>query len=199
MSSLSALASSVSLADEISRPTEIKEAVSAIKETVSVVSESFEHDFEIPSEPVNEIPTMRVVEDEPFEEEYDAEKNARALVNTLVGIDQFILNIAVIARSRASVGGSKAIERMKKAMTKEVMGEELTEMDKRLIARMKEYKSNMEMLSGKMMIRPEFKDQLIQAATDYCRETQFKIGSGTAFWANYVSSFAERVTQIIVM
>lgn len=196
---LAQLASAVSLADEIARPTEIKEtihpAIDHLKETLGNISDfSPEPEIEYLTQPIkNQNPL--VIEEE---EEYDAEKSARSLIWTLSAIDQFVLNIAVLLKSRHSVGGSKAIEKMKLAITKEFAGEELTENDKKLIARMKEYKANMEALSGEMLIKPDEMEKLIKVATDWCEETKFKVGSGTALFANYFGSLAERTTKIIM-
>lgn len=199
---LAQLASAVSLADEIARPTEIKESISpvleSVKETVSSITDfAREEEPTIPNPPVpNTEPKPPLIEEE--EEEYDAEKEARSLVYTLTAIDQFVLNIAVLLKCRHSAGGSKGITAMKTAITKEFAGEELTEEDRRLIARMKEYKANMEALSGEMLVKPEEMNRLIEVATSWCEETKFKVGSGTAFWANYVGSLAERTTKIIM-
>jgi hypothetical protein len=197
---LAQLASAVSLADEIARPTEIKETVAPVvdivKSVISTGSDFLEEETPIPA-PIIPIEQQNhpVIEEE---EEYDAEKAARSLIYTLTAVDQLVLNIAVLLKSRYSVGGSKAIEKMKVAITKEFAGEELTDHDKKLIARMKEYKANMEALSGEMIIKPDEMKRLIEVATDWCEETKFKIGSGTALFANYVGTLVERTTKIIM-
>lgn len=203
---LAALASMVSLSDEISRPTEIKEPAQAVVETLSEKTEALQsilskvEDVHLPEPDLNPPAPIHQQIQPPVEEEeeYDAEKEARSLVYTLTAIDQFVLNIAVLLKCRSSVGGSKGIAKMKSAITKEFAGEELTEEDKKLIARMKEYKSNMEALSGEMIVKPSEMNRLIEVATSWCEETKFKVGSGTAFWANYVGSLAERTTKIIM-
>lgn len=202
MNNLAKLASIVSLPSEVEKPTEIK---SPIAETLSIASEiSAEMEqFKELNEPT---PIAPVVEDlrpktEPkieTEEPYDAEKEARSLVHTMHAIDQFVLSIAVLLKCRSAAGGSKGLEKMKTALTKEVVGEELTDNDRRLIARFKEYKSNMELLSGEMIIKPDELNRLISVATDYCEESKIKVGTGTAFWTNYFGSLAARVTKIIV-
>lgn len=200
-SRLSQLASAVSLTDEIARPTEPKnpvtEIVKPIAETVSLLSDIPEIPVQPDPAPAAQ-PVSPVPEYDDDEEDYDPEKEARSLVYTLTAIDQFVLNIVVLLKCRSSVGGRKGIERMKEAITKEFSGEELTDEDKKLITRMKEYKANMEALSGAMIVKPDELNRLIEVATSWCSETKFKIGSGTAFWANYVGSLAERTTKIIM-
>lgn len=197
---LQKLASIVSLPSEISVPTEIKTPISELLDTAHAIREDMKQ-FEV-EEVSKETPlSLSRVEHEALketEEDYDAEKEARSLVYTMHAIDQFVLSIAVLVKCRSAAGGSKGLEKMKTALTKEVVGEELTDNERRLIARFKEYKSNMELLSGEMIIKPDELKRLISVATDYCEESKIKIGTGTAFWTNYFGSLAARVTKIIV-
>lgn len=204
INNLAKLASVVSLPDELAKPTELKTpAISDLLETANAISEEMEQFNEPTPEPVQHfeteprvIPIREIQEEE--EEPYDAEKEARSLVHTMHAIDQFVLNIAVMVKCRSAAGGSKGLEKMKTALTKEFSGEELTDNDRRLIARFKEYKSNMELLSGEMIIKPDELNRLIEVATDYCEESKIKVGTGTAFWTNYLGSLAGRVTKIVV-
>lgn len=196
---LSKLASIVSLPSEVSKATEIKNSVTNALETANAISEDMEQFLaqEPEPQPIQQEPlfqTQQVVE---TIEDYDAEKEARSLVYTMAAIDQFALNIAVLVKCRMSAGGGRMLSKMKTALTKEISGTELTENDKLLIAKFKEYKANLEVLSGEVMIKTDEMNRLIEVATDYCESSQIKIGSGAAFWANYFGSLAGRVTKII--
>lgn len=196
---LSKLASVVSLPSEVSKPTELKNPISEMLDTAKAISEDLNQFVEETSVQTATAPARQFASiEEPEEEEYDAAKEARSLVHTMHAIDQFVLNIAVLMKCRKSAGGTKGLEKMKEALTKEVSGEELTENDKKLIVRFKEYKTNMELLSSEMIIKPEELNRLIEVATDYCEDSQIKIGAGTAFWTNYFGSLAARVTKIII-
>ena len=205
MTSLDQLASLVSLENEVAIPTESKSPLAQTLDTAQAIAADFEQfqprEETIPvAEPVYQVSENHFakLEHEEETEPYDAEKEARALVHTMHAIDQFVLNIAVLVKCRMSAGGSKGLEKMKAALTKEVIGEELTDHDKRLISRFKEYKSNMELLSGEMIIKPDELNRLIEVATDYCEDSKMKVGTGTAFWTNYFGSLAGRVTKIIM-
>lgn len=197
-SSLSSLANAVSLADEISKPTEVKETVSKALEGLENSSNlnPFGNDFA----PVEPEPTPVPVFEfpDPIEEEpYDPEKNARALVNTLLGIDALVLNGVVFAKARSKAGGKKGMERMKKAREKEYSGTELTDSDKANLKRFEDYKRDLDLLGDSIFVSEPVKKQLIEAAIDYCTETKFEMSASTAFWASYGSNLIERTTRII--
>lgn len=202
-STLAKLASSVSLASEIAKPTELKNSVADILETADSVVNDFRQ-FEPPAAqpaphepPAPHTPSHSPVIDDP-EEEYDAEKSARALVHTLHGFDQFILNIAVLVKCMKRAGGNKNLAKMKEAITREFSGEELSTTDQHLIAKFKEYKANMNLLSGEMIMKPEELAAMIEVATDYCEQTRIKIGPGTALLTNYLASIGTRITKLMM-
>lgn len=132
------------------------------------------------------------------DEEYDAEKNARALVHTLASIDSIILSTAVVFKCRSTAGGSKGIALMKKALEKELYGQELNDADKKLILRMKAYRENLKLLSETTFMPETERERLIAMAIDYCETSKIKVSSAGAFWSNYAGSVVERVTKIII-
>lgn len=140
----------------------------------------------------------RVVQEVEEEEEYDAEKNARALVHTLASIDSLVLSTAVVFKCRSAVGGKKGIAQMKKALEKELYDQELTEQDKKLIQRMKSYRENLRLLNESTFMPLTERERLTAMAIDYCETSKIKISSAGAFWANYAGSVVERVTKIII-
>lgn len=198
------LAESVLFSDIIAEVTERKEETSH-QSTTPVLSpmDFFEKplDVEPPLEFQQQASAIQpapasapVVEEEP----YDAEKNARALVYTLSSIDSLLLNTASYFKARSVAGGAAQLRKMKAALTKEFTGAELSDHEKRLIERFKSFKANLELLSGEITPKPTDINRLITMATDYCEDTQFKMGSGAAFWAAYSGSLVERITKIIV-
>lgn len=197
MSDLRNLVNRINLHEEIQVPTEIRKPLGSVMESVGLNALDFSNDPD-PNENVIEFeqPIHTPVVEEVQEDDYDAEKNARGLVYTLLSVDQVILNIAVIFKARASVGGSKGIELMKEARTKDFNGEELTEVDKKRIQRFEDYKRDMEMLSAEIYPKPDEINRLIETATDWCEESKVKIGSAAAFWSNYASSVVTRVSSI---
>ena len=198
---LAQLASAVSLTSEVAQQTELKNPLTDVLKTApESIPEMSQFKTPEPTQvfpSVEPVPSRNEIIEDP-EEEYDPEKEARSLVHTMHAIDQFALNIAVLVKSNISAGGSKALAKMKEALTKEFSGEELTPADTKLIARFKEYKSNMALLSGEMVMKPDELARLIEVATDYCAETRIRVGSGTAFWTNYLGNLAGRITKIMM-
>jgi hypothetical protein len=154
-------------------------------------------EFDLPEE-THIIRRPRVVQEIEEEEEYDAEKNARALVHTLASIDSIVLSTAVVFKCRSTAGGSKGIALMKKALEKELYGQELNDADKKLILRMKAYRENLRLLSETTFMPETERERLIAMAIDYCEISKIKVSSAGAFWANYAGSVVERVTKIII-
>jgi hypothetical protein len=192
MSKINDLVESFSFRDEIAKVTEIKDDLKAGIESVGLNRFDFIQDDEPTDEPIEE--EKRSIP-EP-EEPYDAEQNASSLVYMLTAIDSVGLTFAVQGKCKMNAGGGKALKKMKVALSKEIAGEELTAHDKTLIAKFKEYKSNMQLLTGEVIPGQEEIDRMIRAAIPYCEETKLKIGAGFAFWTGYVGSVTQRLTKI---
>lgn len=194
------LASRVCLSDVVQAPTEIKQ-----ESTFQDPSKQFNtQDFfnspvEVDPEPefVRQHASLSAAPIPEIEEEYDPEANARALVSTLTSVDALLLNIAVYFKARGMSGGAAAVKRMKAALVKEMAGIDLTEADKKMAGRFKEFQANYELLSGATVLLNKDRENLILLATEYCRESRFKMGTATAFWATYSGSLIERITKIL--
>ncbi len=193
MSTINELIESFSFRDEIAKATEIKDELKTGIESVGLNSFDFMEDNEpTPTdEPIEPTPVL------PEEEPYDAEQNASSLVYMLTAIDSVGLSFAVQGKCRKNAGGSKALKKMKTALSKEIAGQELSEYDQTLIAKFKEYKSNMQLLTGEVLPGQDEIDRMIRAAIPYCEETKLKIGAGFAFWTGYVGSVTQRLTKIL--
>lgn len=196
------IANAVSLIDELKTPTEFRgtQPFSNAMEQVSLNAMDFETEPEPDPVPTQPEPIQFHQPVHPFEpdEEYDAEKNARSLVNTMLAADTVVLNVVAYAKATKQAGGSSAIKEMKAALTKEITGAELTEQEIVQIAKFKEYKANMELLMGKIQISETDRENLYRVAVDYCEESKIKVGPGLAFYATYVGSLAQRTTAILI-
>lgn len=186
-----------SFKDEIAKATAIKAELDHSLESVGLNAFDFEEDNPSTQNHVNVGPGYSRSEPEQEEEPYDAEANASSLVYTMNAIDSLLLSFAVNLKCRADAGGGKTLKKMKAVLTKELTGAELTEHEKLLKAKFEQYKANMKLLSeGIFPTQPEI-DRLIQAAIPYCEETKLKMGSGFAFWTNYVGNVVTRASKIM--
>lgn len=203
MSQIKDLIEEFSFKDEISKATAIKAELEQNLEAVGLNAFDFAEDTDYNKlkndhETLDSFPfgVRRAVEEQE-EEPYDAEANASSLVYTMNAIDSLLLSFAVNLKCRADAGGGKTLKKMKTVLTKELTGAELTEHEKLLKAKFEQYKANMKLLTdGIFPSQPEI-DRLIQAAIPYCEETKLKMGSGFAFWTNYVGSVVTRASKIM--
>jgi hypothetical protein len=185
-----------SFRDEIAKATEFKEEIKEAISTASLNSFDFEEDIQPIEETIIEpIQQPQIVEE--YEEPYDAESNATSLVYTLTAIDGLLLSFAVQFKCRSNAGGSRVIKKMKSALSKELSGEELSDYEKTLIAKFKEYKSNIQLLSGEVLPNQGEIDRMIKTAIPYCEETKFKIGKSFSFWTNYSGNLVQRLSKIL--
>lgn len=185
-----------SFRDEIAMPTEFKAAPNPLKQGIETIGLNA---FDFDNEPEPIIPTQSFQDPEPvIEDDYNAEENASSLVYTLTALDSLLLSFAVQLKCRSNVGGAKMISKMKSALQKEMIDGKLTDHDKVLIDKFKEYKSNMQLLSGEITPNKDEIQRLIDAAVPYCEQTKFKIGGGTSFWINYVASAIGRASKIMM-
>jgi len=188
-----------SFRDEIAKATEFKEEIKESLNMASLNSFDFEEDTiqnsEPQTEPIEPVQHVPVIEE--YEEPYDAEANATSLVYTLTAIDSLLLSFAVQLKCRSNAGGSRILKKMKSALSKELSGEELTDYEKTLIAKFKEYKSNIQLLSGEVIPNQPEIDRMIKTAIPYCEETKLKVGTGFSFWTNYTGSLVQRISKIL--
>lgn len=152
-----------------------------------------------PDAPANRPPVPTPTPEPERDPDYDAEANARSLVIMLTGFDALLLTGVSHLKCRAAAGGGAVIKEMRQALTKElVAGAELTDHEKNLIAKFKEYDAKIKMLSGAVLCSPTEQQQMIDAAIPYCEESQLKIGAGFAFWTTYGSNLTGRVLKILM-
>lgn len=204
MSQIKDLIEEFSFKDEISKATAIKAELDHKLDAVGLNALDFEDENkynesrdEFHSRDSFPFEVRRAVEEPEEEEPYDAEANASSLVYTMNAIDSLLLSFAVNLKCRADAGGGKTLKKMKAVLTKELTGAELTEHEKLLKAKFEQYKANMKLLTeGIFPTQPEI-DRLIKAAIPYCEETQLKMGSGFAFWTNYVGNVVTRASKIM--
>lgn len=198
MSQLSDLIDNISFRDELAQATKTK-AELVKPETVtdlglSLFSDDFNNETIVQeTAPVNDPPPHV----ETFEEEYDAEQNAESLVRMLGAVDGLILSFVANFACRQKAGGAKTLKKMKEVLTKELSGKELTDHEQLLKAKFMEYKENMKILAGEVLIGEDEIQNLIRAAIPYCQETKLKVGPGTAFWLTYVGNVTTRSTKIM--
>jgi hypothetical protein len=197
---MNSLVEKISLSDVVRVPTEIKPE---IKERISnTLNNGF--DFQNRSSDFEPIPEPQVLETENYNpgsrieviEDYDAEKNARALVHTLQAIDSMVISGIGIAVNVKKAGGRSNISKLQQVAGKDFAGEELTAQEKKQLFKLREYERRMKMLDEALTPNHSKTEHLIQVATSYCEETQFSMGSGTAFWITYAGSLVEKVTKV---
>lgn len=136
-------------------------------------------------------------EPEPIEDDYDAEANAKSLVYLMSSLDTVILNGVGMWKVNAKAGGRKALNEMKQVLLKELAAVELSEEEKTMLAKFKEYKANMKLLETETPPSQAEIDRLISMAIPYCESSKIKVGGGFAFWTGYGASLASRIFKII--
>jgi hypothetical protein len=132
-----------------------------------------------------------------FTEPYDAEKNAKSIVNLMTGIDSLLLNIAGQVKIRKNYGGRRGVERMAKSRKRQFNNQDLTAIDQKEIERFERYKADLNLLTKSVMPSKDEIDNLIQLAIPYCEETEFKLGAGSGFWIGYFGMTANRIIKIV--
>jgi hypothetical protein len=191
MSHLNDIIDQVTFRDELSTDTKYRQ-MSAAPE----IEDSFDDDdslnFNLPkrSAPAPAAP-------EPEDDDYDAEANAQSLVYLMSSLDTVILNGIGMWKVNAKAGGRKALSEMKEVLLKELASVELTDEEKTLMAKFKEYKANMKLLETETPPSQAEIDRLIQMAIPYCESSRIKVGGGFAFWTGYGASLASRIIKII--
>lgn len=210
---LQKLYQSTDLGAILARPTELKPEVSGssndFEESLQteeledsnseeIVSESNNFDF-LPQKPENgrfSIPEPTI--EQPIEEPYDAERNARSLVYGLQAIDTPILTTIGVFKLRKSVGGKKVIDQMREAIVKEMEGEELTEKDQRLLKSFAVYEKKMQALQTTLLPDEAATNHLITMATDYCEESRINVSPALGFYSNYAGALVSKITTVLL-
>ena len=203
MSQLTDLIDKVAFRDEIAQVTEMKgrvdSSMNAIFNGFDFPADHLDQDLDQEQNRSNDFvrpPRVETVHDVQ-EEPYDAEQNASSLVYMMTALDQLVLTIAVNVKCRKQAGGNEGLKKMKKVLTKEMSGQELTDHDKLLKAKFQEYKENLALLSKEIVPSDDEIERLIKSAIPYCEETQMKIGSGFAFWTSYGGSLIARASKLL--
>lgn len=193
---LSAIIDDVSFRDILSQPTRFRE--------MSSRSESIHHDDD--DEPFDDDENFHVTTPRrnaqaappaPEPDDYDAEANASSLVYLMSSLDTVILNGIGMWKVNAKAGGRKALNEMKSVLLKELAAVELSDDEKTLLAKFKEYKANMKLLETETPPTKEEIERLIAMAIPYCESSRIKVGGGFAFWTGYGASLAQRIIKIV--
>lgn len=132
------------------------------------------------------------------EEPYDAEKQARNLVNGLLAIDSLVLNPIGMLKIRHNAGGSAVIKKMRKAYMKKMSGAELNDEEKNILESFETFKNDLNMLSDDLIPTEAQRKALMQVAIPYCEDTKINVKSGLVFWGMYTGSFVEKITKILI-
>jgi hypothetical protein len=190
---LNQLMNAVDLREVIS--TETEEKIAAVKTIVQpIVSPSTDFDEREIEEEEEELEVEEIEEEEP----YDAEKNARSVVYGLQALDSLILVPLATLKVKNKAGGKKAIKAMQASYTKQMLGEELNEQDKRILEAFKTYKSDLEILQIDFIPNKQTTEEMIRLAMPWCEDNKIKFGSGMAFWMKYAANKVEQITKILL-
>lgn len=182
----------IAFRDELSTPTKHRQMATDSADDFEAIEDVDDGlDFDLPKR------QPRQAAPEPEPEDYDAEANAQSLVYLMSSLDTTILNGIGMWKVTAKAGGRKALNEMKQVLLKELAGAELSEEDKTLIAKFKEYKANMKLLETETPPSKAEIDRLISMAIPYCESSRIKVGGGFAFWTGYGASLASRIFKII--
>lgn len=192
-SRLNQLMNAVDLREVIS--TETEEKIAAVKTIVQpIVSPTSDFDEREIEEEEEELEEEEIEQEEP----YDAEKNARALVGMLQVLDSITIVPIATYKVKKNAGGKKAIDLMRKTLTKEMLGEELTDTDNRLLEAFKKYQREIEILSMDFMPNQKTTDEMVRLAMPWCEDKKFNFNSGTAFWMKYAEIKVNQITKILL-
>lgn len=193
-SRLNQLMNAVDLREVIS--TETEEKLAAVKTIVQpIVSPSSDFDEREIEEEEEELEEEEEIEEE---EPYDAEKNARSVVYGLQALDSLILVPLATLKVKNKAGGKKAIKAMQASYTKQMLGEELNEQDKRILEAFKTYKRDLEILQIDFIPNKQTTEEMIRLAMPWCEDNKIKFGSGMAFWMKYAANKVEQITKILL-
>jgi len=131
-------------------------------------------------------------------EPYDAEKQARNLVNGLLAMDSLVLNPIGMLKIRHNAGGSEVIKKMRKVYMKKMSGAALTEEEQNIMDSFETFKNDLNMLSDELVPTDAQRKALMQVAIPYCEDTRINVKSGLVFWGMYTGSFVEKITKILI-
>lgn len=183
---------------------------------VSLLSHETEHKPENSPADDFEIETPQVIESDDFEpapvvpgrlsepeqsqpsKPYDARRNAQSLVNSLQLIDVPLLSIAATLKLRSTVGGRAAIKKMREAVQKENKGEELTEIDERLIKAHTAFEKKLSQISDKFSPSPARTERLVQSALPFCEESEINVSPIMGFLGGYFGELITQFSQILL-
>jgi len=182
----------ISFKDELRTTPKHREFRSTVEDFESASGE----DDSIHFEP---IPERRAPEPEPEPSKpYDAEKNARNLVNLMTGVDQIVLSTVYGYRANKKVGGRKAINDGQKVDAKSKAEMELSTEEKEIHAKYLEYEAKISKMVESCGATPAEKKALQEMAVGFMEETQWEIGNGWTFFLIYIAQLGVRVRNVIV-
>lgn len=192
MSSINDIVDLISFKDELRTSPKHREFRSTVEDFDSPADESESIHFE-------PIPERRAPEPEPEPSKpYDAEKNAKNLVNLMTGMDQIVLSTVYGYRANKKAGGRKSINDGLKVDAKQKAGMELTNEEKEIHARYLEYEAKISKMVESCGATPAEKQVLQEMAVGFMQEVQWEIGNGWTFFMVYVAQLGVRVRNVIV-
>lgn len=189
----SEIISEVSLTDILSTPTERKE-----------VNEDHSNDFINQDDFSNDISHDDEFEDKPNrepqdeDEDYDAETEAKKLVSLLSAMNSLVVTPVANWKLRKNIGGKRTLERMKKAYTKKVSGQDLSENDEKLLSAFENYKNDMAILSGEIPYSENEIKTLNELAVPYLEETKMKINGSASFWTVFGGMQVSKIVKVLM-
>lgn len=127
---------------------------------------------------------------------YDPVEAANNLVSLLTSANHLITPLARW-KLQEKRGGKKKIQILQNSFSKQVSGQELTELDKLRINMYTSYLKDKEELENAIPFTDEEFKTLVNQAIPYCRATRINIGGGASFWTSYGIMQAQRVFSIL--
>ncbi len=178
----------ISLFDVLAAPTESKTVSSSFQEPVNL------SDF---SEKVDFAPEIEEVEEVEEIDDYDAELEAKKLINLFDVGNSLLLSPLAFWKLEKNRGGKEALNAMKPAYMKRMQGKELTEQEEKLCASFDTYKADMMLINGEIPFSKQQKDQLMELAIPYCEKSRIKTNDNLAFWVLLAGMEIGKVTKIL--
>lgn len=181
----------VNIVDVLKKPTELAPEVVEKEAKPEIVSQD---DFQTPPP---KPPTQETKEPEQVEDDFNYENSAEAMIDM---IDTFQKSIFILlgARKIKRKIPAKLLEEMQIIDTKDVMGEALTDAEKKKLDRYKAMSRRMELLMKETPFSDEEIEEMQKATTAFAHDKGIKIPPGVWFGAKLGAILSKRVIGLAI-
>jgi hypothetical protein len=185
---------SINLFDALASETKIRPEYSIAPVEIEQLIEPIVGDFSQPIIPIVPFNQSVEIEDEE-EEETTAEESAESLI-TIIDVIQSSIFTFIGSKKITKKYPQEVMDRFIAVDTKDMMGDELDDEEKRLLDRYKQFERRYDKLAGEMPFSEVEREKLMPAALVLCKRNKIKINGNVAFVVAMVDVLARRASKV---